>query len=54
MNYCSCCGIPIPKGQNICSMCMGDIDHGSDGYYREWAIQEIMSQEKEGEDDNEY
>lgn len=20
-----------------CSMCYGDIDHGRDGYYREWA-----------------
>lgn len=35
--YCSQCAAPIPDGQTICSMCMGDIDHGKDGYYRDWA-----------------
>ena len=37
MGYCVQCGSPIPDYQNTCSMCFGDIDHGSDGYYRKWA-----------------
>lgn len=36
-NYCQSCGLPIPQRQNTCSMCYGDIEHGSDGYYRAWA-----------------
>jgi hypothetical protein len=39
-NNCVMCGSPIPEGQRACSMCYGDIDHGSDGYYRRWAEQE--------------
>jgi len=35
-NYCVCCGAPIPGGQNTCSMCYGDPEHGNDGYYRHW------------------
>ena len=38
MAYCTSCGSPIPDGQGkSCSMCYGDIDHGRDGYYRQWA-----------------
>lgn len=38
MAYCTSCGSWIPDGQgSSCSMCYGDIDHGSDGYYRQWA-----------------
>lgn len=44
--YCSQCGSPIPAGQRICSMCMGDIDHGKDNYYRDWAERQ---QEREQE-----
>jgi hypothetical protein len=44
-NYCVMCGAPIPTGQSACSMCYGDINHGSDGYYREWA-EEQMRQER--------
>ena len=40
MNYCTQCASPIPEGQTTCSMCYGDIDHGSDGYYRQWAENE--------------
>lgn len=48
LNNCRCCGSPIPEGQSTCSMCYGDIDHGSDGYYREWAeSQEKEEQERE-------
>lgn len=35
MGTCSQCASPIPPNQRICSMCMGDIDHGSDRYYRD-------------------
>lgn len=46
MPYCTSCGSLIPEGQGkSCSMCYGDIDHGKDGYYREWA-------ERQQEDDN--
>jgi hypothetical protein len=35
--YCTSCGLPIPAGQGkSCSMCYGDVDHGRDGYYRDW------------------
>ena len=33
MPYCRCCGVPIPEGQPICSMCYGDPYYGRDGYY---------------------
>ena len=38
MPYCVMCGSPIPEnqGSRTCSMCYGDIDHGKDGYYRNW------------------
>ena len=45
-NYCSCCGLPIPEGQNTCSMCYGDIGHGNDGYYEEWARQQMQDEEE--------
>jgi len=36
------CGAPIPddQGSNTCSMCYGDIGHGKDGYYQDWAEQQ--------------
>lgn len=39
MANCVMCGSPLPEnqGSKTCSMCYGDIDHGKDGYYREWA-----------------
>ena len=36
MNSCSMCGSIIPEGQKVCSMCYGDIDYGTDNYYREY------------------
>jgi len=36
MNYCVMCGLPVPNGQNVCSMCYGDPEYGRDGYYRQW------------------
>ena len=42
--YCTSCGSPIPDGQGkSCSMCYGDMDHGTDNYYREWAEQRIIA-----------
>lgn len=42
MASCVMCGSTIPddQGSNCCSMCYGDIDHGKDGYYRDWAERE--------------
>ena len=48
---CTMCGSSIPAGQGVCSMCYGDIDFGSDGYYREWA--EKQAQEKQREEEPE-
>lgn len=46
-SHCTSCGSEIPDGQGkSCSMCYGDIDHGSDGYYRQWA-EEQQRQEQE-------
>lgn len=46
MNNCTQCGSPIPDGQSICSMCMGDISWGKDGYYEQWALEQIKQQEE--------
>ena len=40
MGSCSSCGISIPEGQSVCSMCYGDPAYGRDGYYEEWLKQE--------------
>ncbi len=49
-NYCTSCGIPIPDHQRSCSMCYGDIDHGTDGYYKDWAENEIRRQQEKREE----
>ena len=46
MASCKMCGINIPEGQRVCSMCYGDPDHGRDGYYRRW-LEEGDRQEQE-------
>ena len=52
MNYCTSCGSPIPDGQGkSCSMCYGDIDHGKDGYYRQWAEDFEERQEERAAED---
>ena len=52
-SYCSSCGLPIPDGQGkSCSMCYGDIGHGKDGYYREWAEKEFENQFTEWQGDS--
>lgn len=50
---CTSCGAPIPSGQGrSCSMCYGDIDHGSDGYYRAWAERQMeIGAERQREED---
>ncbi|MHC4648245.1 MAG: hypothetical protein ACYTBJ_22525 [Planctomycetota bacterium] len=48
MKHCTSCGSTIPDGQgNSCSMCYGDISHGSDGYYENWAREQMERQERE-------
>jgi hypothetical protein len=34
-------------------MCYGDIDHGKDGYYRQWAEEQEQEQEREQEQEPE-
>lgn len=45
--YCSSCGNPIGDNQGLsCSMCYGDIDWGTDGYYLQW-LEEADQREHE-------
>lgn len=47
MAYCTSCGSYIPDGQGkSCSMCYGDAEHGSDGYYKAWLKQQERQQEE--------
>lgn len=55
MPNCTSCGSPIPTGQGTsCSMCYGDIDHGRDGYYREWAERQNEEQARREADEREW
>ena len=48
MRNCTSCGSPIPEGQgNSCSMCYGDINHGTDGYYQQWAEEQQQRQREQ-------
>ena len=48
---CSSCGSPIPDGQgSCCSMCYGDIAYGRDGYYEQWALEQLMKEVEEEDD----
>jgi len=48
MKHCTSCGSPIPDGQGkSCSMCYGDIAHGTDGYYENWAREQERLQAQE-------
>lgn len=50
MAMCSSCGSPIPDGQgSSCSMCYGDIAHGSDGYYQAWAEEQMRLEQEQQE-----
>ncbi len=46
MAICVDCGSSIPDGQRTCSMCYGDINHGNDGYYRQWAEEQLREQQQ--------
>lgn len=50
MDYCKMCGLPIPLGQGICSMCYGDPYYGNDDYYINW----LEQQEEERQEREEY
>lgn len=51
MPNCTSCGSAIPEGQGkSCSMCYGDVDHGKDGYYREWAERQLEEEHELNED----
>ena len=40
MPYCVSCGRNIPDGQGgSCSMCYGDVEYGSDGYYENYLME---------------
>lgn len=54
MAHCVMCGIFIPdnQGSTSCSMCYGDIDHGKDGYYREF-MEECARQDREADQEAE-
>jgi hypothetical protein len=43
---CSCCGNWIADGQGVCSMCYGDIGFGTDGYYEQWAREQMQKEEE--------
>lgn len=50
MPNCTSCGSPIPEGQgSSCSMCMGVMGYGSDGYYEEWARNQYQNEQEQRE-----
>jgi len=49
MAFCQSCGLPIPEGQHVCSMCYGDPFYGRDGYYLEELKEELRHQVEEEE-----
>ena len=51
MDNCSMCGMEIPEGQGVCSMCYGDIDFGDDRYYRQWAEEQYRQADAEREEE---
>ena len=53
-NFCKSCGISIPEKQKFCSMCYGDPEYGTDGYYKNMIEQDMLKQaEKERQQENE-
>jgi len=53
MKYCIDCGSSLPDSHNFrtCSMCYGDINHGTDGYYRQWAEEQNRQDEIRAEEE---
>lgn len=55
MPNCTSCGLPIPEGQGkSCSMCYGDIDHGTDGYYRAEMEREYQREQERRQEQEQY
>lgn len=52
MSYCVQCGSPLPEnqGSKTCSMCYGQVEHGRDGYYREWLEQAWLDDQRAEEE----
>lgn len=50
MGNCHSCALPVPDGQNVCSMCYGDPHYGSDGYM----MREMERAEMEHRQNEEY
>jgi hypothetical protein len=53
MPNCVQCGIEIPSGQRVCSMCYGDPEYGRDGYYREWLDEQYRQEQARREQEQE-
>jgi uncharacterized Zn finger protein (UPF0148 family) len=51
-NYCSKCGVSIPEGETLCSVCAEDVD-GKDGYYRRYQEEEAWKQKEEKDQEDE-
>jgi len=60
MGRCASCGVSIPDGQRLCSMCYGDPFYGRDGYYLSYLkklyedqalAEELWAWEQASEDD---
>lgn len=43
-NHCTMCGVTIPDGQRVCSVCYGDPEYGRDGILREQMQQDAEAQ----------
>lgn len=53
-NYCSGCGLAIPKPQHICSFCYGDPYYGSDGYLMDFLLSTQREEYEREEIDDEF
>ncbi|MCK5642407.1 MAG: hypothetical protein KAJ19_16490 [Gammaproteobacteria bacterium] len=54
MPDCTSCGQPIPEGQgSSCSMCYGDVAHGTDGYYQDYMDKWSEDVEREDQEQEE-
>lgn len=51
MKHCKSCGVELPESHrhDTCSMCYGDIDYGTDGYYRQYMEEDDKRREQEQE-----
>lgn len=49
---CYSCGLPASNG--LCSMCYGEMYYGDDGYYEEWAMNQMQEEEQRENDLSNY